>query len=103
MGPNASQDYPHYGANFWEDWGETCFLRSVLETDGTYFSAPGGVKIFGGWSRGTGPKVLVSFCKRSQYGSYRIQLSDFSLIYELEDFSVLSTYGTLEMIGTLRC
>ena len=67
MGPNASQDYPHFGANFWEDWEKPVFLE-VLETDGTYFSAPAGVKIFGGWSRGQSQKSLSLFA-RSQYGA----------------------------------
>lgn len=67
MGPNASQDYPHFGANFWEDWEKPIFLE-LLETDGTYFSSPGGVKIFGGWSRGQAQKSLSLFA-RGEYGS----------------------------------
>ena len=67
MGPNASQDYPHFGANFWEDWEKPIFLE-LLENDGTYFSSPGGVKIFGGWSRGQAQKSLSLFA-RGEYGN----------------------------------
>ena len=57
MGPNASQDYPHFGANFWEDWEKPIFLE-LLENDGTYFSSAGGVKIFGGQAAVAG-NILV--------------------------------------------
>lgn len=86
MGPNASQDYPHFGANFWEDWEKPIFLE-VLETDGTYFSAPAGVKIFGGWSRGQSQKSLSLFA-RSQYGASEFNYRFFPDL-ELEDFQSL--------------
>ena len=47
MGPNASGDFPHFGANFWEDWERPIHI-GLLETNDTYFSSPAGVKIFGG-------------------------------------------------------
>ncbi len=67
MGPNASLDYPHFGANFWEDWEKPIFFE-LLENDGTYFSSSGGVKIFGGWSRGQAQKSLSLFA-RGEYGN----------------------------------
>ena len=67
MGPNASPDYPHFGANFWEDWEKPIYIE-VLETDGTYFSSPAGVKIFGGWSRGQDQKSFSLFA-RGYYGA----------------------------------
>ena len=33
------------------DWEKPIHIE-ILEEDGTYFSSPGGVSIFGGWSRG---------------------------------------------------
>ena len=39
-----------------------------METDGTYFSSPGGVKIFGGWSRGQAQKSFSVFA-RGEYGA----------------------------------
>ena len=32
MGPNASPDYPHFGANFWEDWERPIHFE-ILEVD----------------------------------------------------------------------
>ena len=83
MGPNASEDYPHFGANFWEDWEKPIFIE-VLETDGTYFSSPAGVKIFGGWSRGQAQKSM-SFFARSQYGASEFNYRFFPGL-ELENF-----------------
>jgi len=67
MGPNASSEYPHFGANFWEDWEKPIYIE-LLETDNTYFSSPAGVKIFGGWSRGQDQKSLSVFA-RGEYGA----------------------------------
>ena len=67
MGPNASPDYPHFGANFWEDWERPVFIE-VLDVDNTYFSSPGGVKVFGGWSRGQ-PQKSLSLFARPEYGT----------------------------------
>ena len=67
MGPNASTEYPHFGANFWEDWEKPIYIE-LLENDGTYFSSPGGVKIFGGWSRGQDQKSFSLFA-RGHYGA----------------------------------
>ena len=75
LGPNASEDYPHYGANFWEDWEKPIYIE-LLETDNSYFSSNGGVKIFGGWSRGQAQKSLSLFA-RSQYGSSEFNHSFF--------------------------
>ena len=86
MGPNASDDYPHFGANFWEDWERPIFLE-VLEIDGTYFSSPAGVKIFGGWSRGQDQKSFSIFA-RGDYGA-----SEFSYPFfpnqDIEEFQSL--------------
>ena len=86
MGPNASEEYPHFGANFWEDWEKPIFIE-VLETDGTYFSSPAGVKIFGGWSRGQSQKSMSLFA-RNQYGASEFNYSFFPGL-ELENFQSL--------------
>ena len=86
MGPNASPDYPHFGANFWEDWEKPIFIE-VLETDETYYSSPGGVKIFGGWSRGQGQKSLSLFA-RGQYGNSEFNYKFFPNL-DLENFQSL--------------
>jgi len=66
MGPNASPDFPHFGANFWEDW-ESPIHFEILETNGSGYSANAGVKIFGGWSRGFPQKSLAIY-SRNYYG-----------------------------------
>ena len=86
MGPNASPDYPHFGANFWEDWEKPIFIE-VLETDDTYFSSPGGVKIFGGWSRGQSQKSFSLFA-RGQYGASKFNYQFFPEL-EIENFQSL--------------
>ncbi len=75
MGPNASQDFPHFGANFWQDWEKPVHIE-LFEPDGNNaFSIDAGMKIFGGWSRGL-PQKSLSLFARSKYGfgsiDYRI-------------------------------
>jgi hypothetical protein len=66
MGPNASSDYPHFGANFWEDWEKPIYVE-VLETNGTYFSSPAGVKIFVLAPCSIRQKFLPLLVKRNMY------------------------------------
>ena len=66
MGPNASWDFPYFGANFWEDWERPIHFE-ILETDGSGYAANAGVKIFGGWSRAF-PQKSLSIFSRSYYG-----------------------------------
>ena len=66
MGPNASWDFPYFGANFWEDWERPIHFE-ILETDGSGYAANAGAKIFGGWSRAF-PQKSLSIFSRSYYG-----------------------------------
>lgn len=66
MGPNASGDFPYFGANFWEDWERPIHFE-ILETDGSGYAANAGAKIFGGWSRAF-PQKSLSIFSRSYYG-----------------------------------
>ena len=66
MGNEASSNFPHFGANFWEDWERPIHFE-ILEEDNSGYSTNAGVKIFGGWSRGQDQKSLSIFA-RSQYG-----------------------------------
>lgn len=84
-GPNASPNFPHFGANFWEDW-ERPIQVELFETDGTQaFSESAGVKIFGGWSRGFPQKSLSVFFRNS-YGSDELNYQLFPQM-ELSSFS----------------
>lgn len=71
LGRNASPDFPHFGANFWEN-REIPAHFEFFETDGTPgFMLDAGMKIFGGWSRGFSQKSLSVFA-RSRYGASEI-------------------------------
>jgi hypothetical protein len=58
-GPNASNDFPYFGANFWQDWEKPVHIE-LFEPDGsTSLSANAGVKITGNYSRGNDQKSLA--------------------------------------------
>jgi len=64
LGSNADQNFPHFGANFWEDWERPIHFE-ILEVDGSGYSANAGAKIFGGWSRGFPQKSISIFSRNS--------------------------------------
>lgn len=57
LGPNASDEPPFFGANFWNDWERPASI-SLFETDGSGFSENCGIKIFGGFTRSMSKKSL---------------------------------------------
>lgn len=65
-GPNASDTYPHYGANYHKNWERKASI-SMYEDDGTGFFQPCGLKIFGGYSRGNDKKSFACMF-RKEYG-----------------------------------
>ncbi len=51
MGPNASGDYPHFGANFWQPWSRFARLQ-FFDADGALQIRENlDLEIHGGWSR----------------------------------------------------
>ena len=67
LGPNAAEEFPHKGANYWMDWERKASV-SFFETDGTVgFTENCGIKIFGAYSRSYPKKSLACFF-RSRYG-----------------------------------
>ena len=87
MGKNASDQYPHHGANFWQDWERPANI-AMYEPNGTLaFQLDAGIKIFGNWSRGQAQKSL-SIHARKSYGhdgiNYKIfeekEISEFKTI-----------------------
>ncbi|MBE0655640.1 MAG: chitobiase/beta-hexosaminidase C-terminal domain-containing protein, partial [Bacteroidales bacterium] len=75
-GPNAQNDFPYFGANFWEDWEKPVHIE-FYENDGNHaFSLDAGMKIYGGWTRGH-PQKSVAFFARSKYGPNRIEYQIF--------------------------
>lgn len=66
-GPGASNSFPHFGANFWEDREISVHLEWLdgLLPDPLGFDA--GLRIYGAWSRGH-PQKSFSLFARGQYG-----------------------------------
>lgn len=86
-GPNASNDFPYFGANFWEDWERPVYVE-MFEPDGSLgFAANAGAKIFGGYSRGNDQKSLSLFFRKS-YG-------DGPIDYRLFEEKKLDEYSSL--------
>ncbi|MBP5230460.1 MAG: CotH kinase family protein [Clostridia bacterium] len=66
-GPNAQAEFPHVGANYWQQWEKPATV-SLFEKDGTGFYEPCGIRIFGAYSRALDMKSLSCFF-RSKYGA----------------------------------
>lgn len=66
LGSNASNDFPYFGSNFWEDWERPIHFE-IVDPNRTGYAADAGVKIFGGWSRAF-PQKSLSFFSRSSIG-----------------------------------
>ena len=75
MGPGASANAPYIGANFWQNWEKEASV-SLYETDGSGFSSPCGIRIFGGFSRQQDQKSLSCFF-RGVYGASQLNYSLF--------------------------
>ena len=85
-GPVAAQDFPYFGANFWEDWERPAQFE-ILDVNGQTYHANAGIKIFGGWSRGN-PQKSFSVFARKKYGTsnFEVQLFPKSEIENYESF-----------------
>lgn len=66
-GPGASPEFPHPGANYWQPWEKAASV-SLFETDGSGFSSPCGLAIFGAYSRALAIKPFSCFF-RDTYGA----------------------------------
>ncbi|RJE71733.1 hypothetical protein BGP76_06495 [Reichenbachiella sp. MSK19-1] len=86
-GPNAENDFPYFGSNFWQDWEKPVHL-TMIDTDGDIaFSAHAGAKIFGAYSRGNDQKSLAIHFRKS-YGDGPIE-------YELFDQKDLDEFSSI--------
>lgn len=82
-GPNASPEFPHVGANYWQQW-EKAATVSFFANDGTGFSLPCGIRIFGAYSRALDMKSFTCFF-RAIYGAKELD-------YKLFGDEGISTY-----------
>lgn len=67
MGYNANPAYPHEGANYFQRWEKSASV-SLFEQDGSGFTSPCGLRIFGGYSRALSMKAFSCFF-RDAYGA----------------------------------
>jgi hypothetical protein len=70
-GPNAEADFPHFNANYWQDWERPAHVEFYNAGAGTGFSLDAGIKINGAWSRGFAQKSIAIYARR-KYGEGRI-------------------------------
>ena len=66
-GPNADTAYPHYGANYWQDWERPGQMEYFDKQQVRKFEASAGLKIFGGYSR-VFPQKSFKLKFRKHYG-----------------------------------
>lgn len=71
LGNDYEENFPYFGANFWEDWERPVHLSFYDDNGDLGISFNGGVKIFGGWSRGQAQRSFSIFA-RQQYGPNEI-------------------------------
>jgi len=77
FGDDASSDWPHFGANFWEDWERPAHF-SLYNTNGNLeIGFNSGIKIYGNYSRGNAQKSLA-FYARGKYGQSEFNYPFFS-------------------------
>lgn len=50
-GPGWTEEQPHFGANYWEDWEIPAHMQFFDEYGDLQLAQDIGVKVFGGWSR----------------------------------------------------
>ena len=80
---------PYFGANFWEDWERPVHISFYdSETNEVESEFDGGLKIFGGWSRGQNPQRSLALYARGQYGYSKFEESFFEEL-SYDDFQSL--------------
>ena len=67
LGPNAQPDWPHWGANLWQDWEKPANIEIYDVNGEQWINQIAGIKIYGGASRLL-PQKSFSFHARSEYG-----------------------------------
>ncbi len=72
-GPNASPDYPYYGANYWQDW-EVAAEIEFFETNGQRkISQTAGISIHGGSSNRTRPMKSLRLSAKNKFGENKFK------------------------------
>jgi hypothetical protein len=94
MGPGASPDPPHHGANFYQNWERPVHMEYFEVSGQPGFNLDAGIKIHGYWSR-QWPQKSFRILARSEYGTSWIDYPIFAE-RELTEFKrlVLRNSGT---------
>ncbi|MHB0755468.1 CotH kinase family protein [Polaribacter sp. M15] len=71
---------PYYGANFWEDWERPIHFAFYENDSDEIAEFNGGIKIFGGWSRGQNDQRSLALFARGQYGDTEFKHSFFNTL-----------------------
>ena len=96
FGPDGTFDtwQPYFGANFWEDWERPIHFSFYENNSNEFAEFDGGVKIFGGWSRGQNGQRSLAFYARGQYGDSKFEHPFFdNLNYDRFEAFVLRSSG----------
>ena len=96
FGPDGTFDtwQPYFGANFWEDWERPIHFSFYENNSNEFVEFDGGVKIFGGWSRGQNGQRSLAFFARGQYGDSKFEYPFFdNLNYDRFEAFVLRSSG----------
>ena len=72
FGDDAENDFPHFGANFWEDREVPVHFSIYGAAGEADYGFDAGTKIFGGWSRGQDQRSLSIFA-RGRYGTREME------------------------------
>lgn len=70
--PDYDPNYPHWGANFWENWERLSYIEYFHPQEGQKFEGNMGLKIHGGWSRAS-PQKSFRLKFRDEYGLAEVQ------------------------------
>ena len=101
FGNDYDNNYPYFGANFWQDWERPVHISMYVENE-LVIDQNAGMKIFGAYSRGWDQKSLAIYA-RSQYGKGNIEYQIFEdLNYDTFESLVLRNSGNDWMRSNLR-
>lgn len=78
LGPNADEEFPYYGANFWSDTEVPVNVQWIDEYGQLGFSQKLGIRIHGGSVSRTRPMRSLRLLSDDKYGKDRIDYSLFS-------------------------
>ncbi len=89
MGPNASPDFPYFGANFWQDWEKESHIEYFTPSGANGFELDGWISIHGGWTRGLPQKSFnIKTSSRFYKSGIQFELFQDKPITEFKSFMV---------------